>query len=423
MTRRETMITPSTRIGVNAGVRWRIVGLLAMLYTVNCVDRIALSVGMPTISRQFGLSAAMQGLVLSAFFWTYCGFQLPGGWLADRFPTRSVIGVAAGLWGGFQCIAGAATGGITLMLARLGLGACEAPFMPAASRLTTAWLPPLERARGITAIDSTAALGSAVGALLMSSLMGAFGSWRFAFLAIGLLTVALGGLVYTQIRSSPSQHAAVRPDELRLIETGAGGIEPARRPMTALTFAAMIIGRIGWAMIFFGLVTWGPTYLAKARGMDLKGMGFATFAIFLAAWVGENLSGWLADRLQRVLPRDIAFKLLFGISGVGALGGLILLPFVQNPVMAVVVLAGALFFHFFGGLYWIIPGMLAPPHRIGFVGGVMNFAGTSSGIVVPIVVGLIVQATGSFNAAIGYFAACALVYLVASLFIDFRPAV
>ncbi len=425
---------PLSRVPIGNGhppprthMRWRVIALLAVLYTINCVDRIALSVGMPTISGAFGLSAAMQGLVLSAFFWTYCGFQVPGGFLADRYSTRTVIGLAAVLWGGFQCLAGAATNGATLMLARLGLGACEAPFMPAASRLTTAWLPRLERARGITMIDSTAALGSAVGALLMSSLMVAFGSWRLAFLLIGLLTLVIGGIVYTQIRTRPDQHPGVDATELAYIRespvSGPAAQPPALpRPMSTLTLVAMVVGRIGWAMIFFGLVTWGPTYLAKARGMNLQGMGFATFVIFLAAWVGEMFSGWLADHLQRMLPRNIVFKVIFGVSGLGALGGLLLLPHVENPIAAVAVLAAALFFHFFGGLYWIIPGMLAQPHRIGLVGGIMNFAGTSSGIAVPIIVGLILDMTGNFAAVIAFFAACALVYLVSSLFIDFRPA-
>jgi len=145
-------------------------------------------------------------------------------------------------------------------------------------------------------------------------------------------------------------------------------------------------------------------------------------AIFIAATIGEILSGWLADRLQRSLPWNVAFKLLFGISGLGALGGLLLLPHVADPVLAVIVLGGALFFLFFGGLYWSIPGMLAPRHRIGLVGGIMNFAGTCSGIVVPIVVGMIVDATGGFDAVLSFFAGCAALYLLASLLIDFRPA-
>ncbi|MFX6007102.1 hypothetical protein ABTF07_21230, partial [Acinetobacter baumannii] len=74
-----------------------------------------------------------------------------------------------------------------------------------------------------------------------------------------------------------------------------------------------------------------------------------------------------------------------------ALGGLLVLPHVTDPVSAVALLAVTVLFHFFGSLYWTIPAMLAPRERIGLIGGVMNFAGTSSGIAAPILIGVLVQ--------------------------------
>ena len=110
--------------------------LLFVLYTVNCIDRMSLSVGMPSIVHEFHLSATMQGLILSAFFWTYSTFQIPAGVAADRFGARRMIGISAALWGGFQCLAGFAVNGLTLLLTRIGLGVFEAPYMPAATKLT-----------------------------------------------------------------------------------------------------------------------------------------------------------------------------------------------------------------------------------------------------------------------------------------------
>jgi ACS family D-galactonate transporter-like MFS transporter len=414
----------SGRAKADAGhrVRWRIVGLLFVIYTINCIDRMSLSVGLPLISKEFALSATIQGLILSAFFWTYSGCQIPGGWLVDRFGARRVLTVATVVWGGFQALAAAATSGVMLLLTRVGLGVFEAPFMPGASKLTAAWLPPNERSRGVTLIDSGAPLGSALGGLIISGLIIFLGSWRLAFLTMGVLTVVFGVVLWIVIRNRPREHAAVGEAELAVIEGTAAVAQPKPRPMSSRTFLAMVFGRIGWAMIFFGFVTWGPNYLAAARGMDIKGLGLSTFAIFLAGTVGEIASGILADRLQRNFSRDVSFKILFGISGVMSLGCLLYLPYVANPIAAVCVLCVAVLFHLFGGLYWSIPAMLAPAERIGLVGGVMNFAGTSSGISVPIIVGLLVDHTGGFDAVLQFFAACALVYLVGSLLIDFRPA-
>ena len=46
---------------------------------------------MPTISKEFSLEPAMQGIILSAFFWSYALLQIPGGWLIDRFGPRALI--------------------------------------------------------------------------------------------------------------------------------------------------------------------------------------------------------------------------------------------------------------------------------------------------------------------------------------------
>jgi ACS family D-galactonate transporter-like MFS transporter len=172
-------------------------------------------------------------------------------------------------------------------------------------------------------------------------------------------------------------------------------------------------------MVFFGLVTWGPNYLSVGRGLDIRSMGFATFLIFLAGAIGEVLSGVTADWLQKRFSRKTAFKILFGVSGGMSLACLLALPFVSDIRYAVALLSLGVFFHLWGGLYWLIPAMLAPREQVGLVGGVMNFAGTGGAIVVPIVVGVLVDATGGFTAVIMFFAAAAFAYLVGSLLIDF----
>jgi ACS family D-galactonate transporter-like MFS transporter len=116
-------------------VRWRIFLLILLIVAVNYVDRASLSVAMPTISKEFGIDAAAQGIILSSFFWTYAFMQIPGGWLADRYRPRLIIAGATIVWGAFQALAALATGGVGLLLARLGLGFAEAPVLPAGGKL------------------------------------------------------------------------------------------------------------------------------------------------------------------------------------------------------------------------------------------------------------------------------------------------
>jgi MFS transporter, ACS family, D-galactonate transporter len=411
-------------------VRWRIFGVIFVLVVINLIDRTALSVAMPTISKEFALSPGMSGVILSAFFWTYALLQVPGGWLIDRFGPRRLITFSTVAWGCFQALAGFAGGGVTLLGTRLGLGIAEAPLFPAGAKLASTWLSPTERGRGAVLMDSGAPLGAAFGGLIISYLILGLGSWRLAFVAAGVATLALGLFAWRYLRDDPHTHPGVNAAERAEIDgvaaspavaTAAAIVAPpriARRSMVAL-----LTGRMAWAMINFGLLTWGPSYLAQARGLDLKQMGNATFIIFLCGMAGSLTGGFLADALlRRGFARSVVYKTLLTISGLATLASFLALPAVDSPVSAVAILSGTLFFLYWGSLYWSLPTLLAPRHQVGLLGGIMNFAGSASGIAVPIVTGLILQYTGAYLDVLYFFAGCAGLYVLGTLFIGIPHA-
>src|SRR3974377_306271 len=97
-------------------VRWKIFLLMLMLISINYIDRASLSAAIPLTGKEFDLDPAMQGLILSAFFWTYAFMQVPGGMLADRYKPRIVIALSTVAWGFFQTIAAIETTGRRLLL-------------------------------------------------------------------------------------------------------------------------------------------------------------------------------------------------------------------------------------------------------------------------------------------------------------------
>ncbi len=403
-------------------VRWRIFAVVFALVVINLIDRTALSIAMPTIAREFDLSPTMQGVILSSFFWTYALLQVPGGWLIDRYGPRRLMAGATIAWGLFQSLAAVATGGLSLLLTRLGLGAAEAPLFPAGAKLNAIWLSPQERGRGAVLMDSGSPLGAAFGGVIISFLILALDSWRLAFLAAGLGTIALGALAWRTLRDDPATHPQVNAAELSAIRTVPEGQRAAEAPprIAARSLAGLMLGRMAWAMINFGLLTWGPSYLAQARGFDLKQMGSATFVIFLAGMTGSLFAGFTADALfARGWSRAVVYRGMLGVSGVAIFATFVALPQVANPVGAVALLSVTLFFLYWGSLYWSLPPLLAPKDKVGLVGGIMNFAGSASGIAVPILTGLILQATGAYLAVLMFFAACALVYVVGTMLIAY----
>lgn len=406
-------------------VRWRIFAIIFGLTVINLVDRVSLSIAMPTIAREFQLTPATQGLILSSFFWAYALLQIPGGWLIDRYGPRRVIGWSTGLWGVFQTLAAFATGGLSLIFARVALGAAEAPLFPAGGKLNSLWLASSERGRGAVLMDCGGPLGVALGGLLIAYLIAVFGSWRTAFFIAGIATLAMAWLAWRYLRDDPAAHPGVNAAELARInegrttsvaqaaKAGARGLGIARRSL-----AGILIGRASWAMVFFGLLTWGPSYLAQARGFDIKGIGAATFVIFLCGAAGSLVGGFLCDLLVRKgVRRGLAAKGLLSCSGLVALAAFLLLPQLTHPYAAVALLSLTAFFLMWGSLYWSFPALLAVPARVGLIGGVMNLAGSLGGIAVPILVGLLLQHLGGYPAVLGFFALCSGLFILGTLLI------
>lgn len=411
------------------GVRWKIFLLMLFLISINYIDRASLSVAMPLISKEFDLDPAMQGLILSSFFWTYAFMQVPGGMLADRFKPRIVIASATIFWGAFQAIAAVATNWPVLLLTRLGLGASEAPIYPAGGKLNAIWMTQTERGRGATLLDGGAPLGAALGSIVIAWLIAAFNSWRIAFVIAGVGTMLCGLLAWYYIRNAPREHPSVNEAEARYIEQS-HALEDADTPvsrggswMSYFRYRSVWCMCLGWMFFnttFYGLLTWMPTYLFKVHNFDIKTLGGASFIIFFSGFVGELVGGWIGDfwRSRGGAP-NLVFRTLFGIAAILATMSIFFVAYVTDPVAVVVLLSATLFFLRWCGMYWAIPSALAGREKSGFLGGCMNLGGNIAGILTPLIVGFIVQATGSYFLALMYFAAAGVALLICSTLIDY----
>ncbi|PJG84446.1 MFS transporter [Conservatibacter flavescens] len=411
-----------------SNVRWVVFCIIFLLVVVNLIDRISLSIAMPTIAAEFDLSPTMQGIILSSFFWAYALLQIPGGWLIDKFGPRKIVTGSTVLWGLFQTLAAFSTGGISLLLSRFMLGAGEAPLFPAGGKLNATWLSSKERGRGAVIMDCGGPLGAALGGIIIAYMIAEIGSWRIVFAIIGIITMLLGVVTWKYLRDIPQEHASVNAAELNLITEGrseepksAVNSEQVSRGIgiSKISLTAILFGRAAWAMMFFGLLTWGPSYLAQARGFDIKGVGSATFIIFLCGALGSLCGGFFSDFLvKRGLAQRIAIKSVLTISGLSTLAAFYLLPTMNDAIVAISILSIAAFFLMWGSLYWSFPALLAPKEKVGIVGGIMNMAGSIGGIVVPILVGFILQQTNDYNNVLFFFAGCSIVYILGTLSIQ-----
>lgn len=415
-------------------VRWKIFLMMLFLIAVNYIDRASLSVAMPMIAKEFDLSPAVQGLLMSSFFWTYAFMQIPGGMLADRFGPRVVIVCSTLGWGFFQAIAAACTGWVSLLITRLGLGASEAPIYPAGGKLNGIWMTQNERGRGATLLDGGAPLGAALGALIIAGLLTHFDSWRVSFVVAGVGTMIAGVFAWWYIRNHPREHAGVNEAEAAFIEEAHAAdlaAEPAHASGKVMDFFkyrsvwGMFFGWMCFNALFYGLLTWMPTYLSKVHGMDIKQMGGAVFIMFFSGFIGEMVGGWIADKWKAAgASQAKVLRTLFGIASIIATIAIYNVARFKDPVTIVILLSVTLFFLRWCGLFWCVPSILGTRKRVGFLGGVMNLGGNFAGIGVPILVGVIVQATGSYDMAMMLFAAAgAGLFVCSSIVIDYSKKI
>lgn len=214
-------------------VRHLVIFLLVLHYANTYMDRVVIAQAGPSLRDEFGLTQTELGVVFTAFTVAYALFQVPGGWLADRFGPRKILTGIVGYWSVFTMATAAAWDKISLIVIRFLFGAGEAGAFPSATRAFSRWLPSTERgiAQGVT--HSGARLAGAFTPPLVAVMITQWG-WRSAFVAFGLLGFVWGAVWYWYYRDRPEDHPGVNQAELDVIherrpsvvEAGVGALVP-----------------------------------------------------------------------------------------------------------------------------------------------------------------------------------------------------
>lgn len=388
--------------------RWRIGTLLGVGVLVNYLDRINLSVAAPQLKEAFGLTPDQVGLFLSAFFWSYALLQVPAGLLLDRFGPTKIGRWGAALWGVASTITAFAGGWGGIFAARMLLGIAEAPGFPVSSKATGYWFPRKERALATALFDAAAKFSNVIGVPLVAFVCVNAG-WRWGFGVTAFLSFAYF-LAFLFIYRDPSQDAGLSEVERRYIVEGgaqpegvasAGAGHLLGHLLTQRKIWGLTLGFAAYGYTFYLFLTWLPGYLVATMHMSiLKSAGFAAIPWMVATITDLAVGGWLIDHLlakgldeSRVRKAVLVGGMVAGLAVFGATQ-------TTDPAWAITWISIAL-----GGLAaaapvgWSLPSLVAPRGGVGTVGGIMNFANNLMGAAAPIVTGIIVGKTNSFENA------------------------
>jgi ACS family glucarate transporter-like MFS transporter len=429
-------INAASAAKVQTRTRWMILAILFAVTTINYADRATISIAGPEIKKALGLDAIQMGFVFSAFAWSYVLAQLPGGWLLDRFGSKITYFFSIFLWSVFTLFTGAAgfvTGGaaVALLFAlRLLVGAAEAPSFPGNSRIASSWFPTNERGLAAAIFNSAQYFATVLFAPIMGWLVHAHG-WQSVFYVMGSLGILMA-FIWLKTIYAPKDHPSVSQSELKYIQEGGALVDldgAQKAPAQVNTLACIkellsnrmllgvYIGQYCITTLTYFFLTWFPVYLVQERHMTILKAGFVASLPAIAGFLGGVAGGWLSDRLaksgyslsvSRKVP--IVIGMLLSMS-------MIACNYIETDMLVVAVMSLAFFGKGVGALGWAVVSDTSPKEAGGLSGALFNTFGNTAGITTPIVIGYIVQGTGSFSGALVYVGANAALAICCYLFI------
>lgn len=333
------------------GLRWAVIGLIALATVINYVDRNALAVMWPVIANEIGATKADYALLVTCFMVAYAVGQALFGRLFDRIGTRWGFAIAIVGWSVAIASHALVATVIAFALLRAVLGVFEAGNWPGATKACAEWFPSRERAFAQGIFNAGASLGAVVSAPLIALAYAGLG-WRGAFAAVGLVGV-LWLLPWLRLyKSGPETHPAISAAEREHILTGRNDTTAAGdhyRP----TLRQLLRHRQSWAVIlarffldpvWWLFVAWLPIYLTQSFGFDIREIGLFAWVPYVGAMLGSLCGGALAGALMRG-GHSVGRARMTAIT----LGGAIMLPALlltmkaAEPLFAVLLIAAILF--------------------------------------------------------------------------------
>jgi sugar phosphate permease len=383
--------------------RWYILLLISVMYLITYLDRVNISTAAPVISKEFGFDNITMGYIFSAFVWAYALFQVPGGWLSDRFGARRVLGCIVGYWSLMTAATGLAFSATSFIVIRFLFGVGEAGAFPGATRAMQLWYPREERGfvQGIT--HSASRAGAAIAPPIVLLIMINLG-WRWAFYICGAIGFAWALWWSLSYRNLPEEHAMVNPAELERIRglSPQGTINPpsiekqTKVPWTTLLRSAnmwaVMLAYFTYVYCLWIFLTWLTKYLIDVRHFTLLKGGLLASLPLWAGVVGDTAGGLATDwLLKRTGSARIGRRAVAIVGLLGCAAFIVPAALTEDAYTAVFCLTASMFFlECTIGPSWAVP-MDTGGKYSGTVSGMMNMAGNFGGALSPIVFGYLAE--------------------------------
>lgn len=414
------------------GLRWWVIGLIALATVINYIDRQSLPVLWPDIAEDLypeknaDERKAIYGTISVVFLFSYAFGQTIFGKIFDKVGTRIGFTLSIGFWSIATALHALAKGVVSLSIFRGILGIAEAGNWPGAAKGNAEWFPTKERAFAQGLFNSGAAIGGII-AFPTIGILSIYMSWKFIFIIVGLLGLLWLIPWWMIVKAPPSKHPWISDEEREYILTGQQnqdldgdeeydqGYNPTTSKMLrhkeswGVIIASAAIDPIWWLFVF-----WIPIYLNEVYGMDVKSIGFYAWVPYVGAMLGAWFGGLLAqNRIKAGLTVNKTRKMVITLGCVIMLPALLAMANPGGPVTAVLLMAVILFgFQTAIGNVQTLPSDLFGSDTVGTLAGIAGTAAKLSAAGLTVLVPWL-TAGGNYTSAFIIGAALALIALAA----------
>ncbi|MDA7857191.1 MFS transporter [Gammaproteobacteria bacterium] len=392
-------------------VRFRVIFMSFLAVFICYIDRVNISVAIIPMQEQFGWSESQVGIIFSSFYLGYIFTMTIGGFLADRYGGKLVLGYGLLLWSLFTVLtpAFAYNGFFAILTIRVLMGLGEGITFPSWHALYARWIPFEERTRSIAITNSGISVGTVFGYLVTSLIIASY-SWEWVFYSFGMLGVIWFFFWQQNVTSYPSDHKDISSKELDFIIRKAPANSSAPKisilkVITNLPFLAITVATFchNWALFIF--LSYLPKFINSPE--SLGGLGIALdssvfiFLILIPSFfsvVSLIAGGFLADSLIKKKYQVIKVrKVLNSIGFFGSACCLFLIPFQDSHFFIISLLCATnICTGIAAGGFGVNHADLGPRYT-GTLVGISGSLGMIAAVIGPLAAGFILDITNSWE--------------------------
>jgi MFS family permease len=384
--------------------RWVLVTLLFVGGMISYLDRAALSITAPLISKDLHLDPAQLGIVFSSFFVGYALFCFVGGYASDRFGPKAVLSVSMLVWSLFCGLTAGVFSIASLLVVRVIFGMGEGPYCANINKLVSNWFSRKDQATAIGVANSGQSFGAALAGPIVGFIAVSAG-WRTSFVVIASVGVlwVIAWMLWAKDKPdvAPESGLDARQERAEIQHAPAGETGPLLAYILRPGILATAFAFFGYAYILYFFLSWFPSYLTMAHHLSIQKMSVVSVIPWLVGTTGLVAGGFVCDWIYRKTGRAIFARKLVLITSLAA-GAVCIAATgaVTDLTFAVTLMAVAVFFMYASfNTYFAIILDTVEKNRVGAVSGFVHLIANLAGIVAPAATGFLVQWSGNFKSA------------------------